>query len=101
MKKDSNEYPWNLLHDCGITERKKLPKDIEGVIRYLLYGRKTPYAKRNADIVIDYYNGLSQSEIGVKYGITRQRVFTILKTQLQYLSQEENRILLADGIFRG
>ena len=70
MKKDCNEYSWNLLHYCGITERTKLSKDIEGVIRYLALWQENALCKtecRYADIVMDYYNGLSQSEIGVKY----------------------------------
>ena len=99
MKKSKKDYPYNLLEDCGIdTEREKLPEDIEGTIYYLLYARKKPLNKRNADLVMDYYHNIRQSEIARKYGMTRQRVLIVLKKMIQYLSKPENAELLRKGV---
>ena len=93
-------YPYNLLEDCGInTENQILPEDIEGTIYYLLYARtKKVLSKRNADIVIAYYQGKPQTEIAHEFGITRQRVLAVLNQTIQYLSKPENKELLVNGI---
>lgn len=52
------------------------------LVRYYLYGCKKRGHKeleRNKEIRELHKNGMSLSEIGRKYGISRQRVFQIVK----------------------
>lgn len=99
MKRSQKSYPYNMLEDCGInTDGEQLPEDIECTIYYLLYVRKKPLNKRNADIVIAYYQGVRQADITREFNMTRQCVLLVLQKTIQYLSKPENKELLINGI---
>lgn len=93
--KNNNGYPFNMLHDIGV-DIETLPDDFYPTLNYVL----DCVTDERGKYIFDnrYKTPITLDALGQMYGVTRQRIDSILDKIRESLSMEQNKLMLTYGL---